>query len=136
MLLMYFPQFLVVHVCCVVAVVPKHVPGRAGGGWDDLEPQGEGSGSRSEGSSDMSDRLEPGPSQDWAAEEQLVNEALAVKDTSQFLLTLPELRQFKRGCAGLNCEKVVDSLRRKLSATCQQTVMVRMLVICLFKIQR
>ncbi|KAK7501271.1 hypothetical protein BaRGS_00007396 [Batillaria attramentaria] len=103
-------------------IVPKHVPGRAGGGWDDPEPQAEGSGPQSESSSD-SDRREPATSADHTAEEQLVNEALALSDTARFLLTLSEMRQFKKSCAGLNCEKVVDCLHRRLQSQSQLIVM-------------
>lgn len=107
----------------VKKAIPKHIPGRAGGGWDDQEPQGEGSAQRSEGSSDLSDRLESAQAADWAAEEQLVNEFLALSDTSHLLLTLADLRQFKKGCAGLNCEKVVELLETRLHSTNQQQVM-------------
>jgi hypothetical protein len=43
------------------------------------------------------------------SEEKLVQEALRLDDQSQFFLLRPsELREFKRKCQSLNCEKVIE----------------------------
>ncbi|KAK7111670.1 AP-4 complex accessory subunit Tepsin-like [Littorina saxatilis] len=119
-------------------VVAKHVPGRAGGGWeDDLDaPQGQVSGTQSEGSSEQSDRLEAVSAPDWSAEEQIVTENLQLSDRSQFFLLRPSnLKVFKKRCQGLNSEKIVEFINNRMQSADDYVVVRAMLLLETFLVR-
>ncbi|KAL8593311.1 hypothetical protein ACOMHN_009964 [Nucella lapillus] len=116
----------------VKKVLPKsYTPGRPGGGWDtadDAAPGQHNSGTHSEGSGDLSDRLEAVSVTDWSAEEQLVTEYLFLDDTSQFILLRPsQLKVFKQKYQNLNCEKVVEFINARMQSK-EDYVVVRALL--------
>ncbi|XP_041363764.1 AP-4 complex accessory subunit Tepsin-like [Gigantopelta aegis] len=98
----------------------KHVPGRAGGGWDYVDPVGaaslgqDRSHSHSDCSSEFTERLECSNlhSADWSTEVDLVNST--VEDESRPLLTRQEIATFQNKCASLNTDKIVEFLAEKL----------------------
>ncbi|XP_064618300.1 AP-4 complex accessory subunit Tepsin-like [Liolophura sinensis] len=96
----------------------KHIPGRAGGGWeDDLDTEVRlSSGSRSDGSQGQSDRYESSSStEDWSNEESLVMEV--TDKTEPCLLTRTQICHFLKKCPSVNCEKTVEILNRCLLGT-------------------
>ncbi|XP_046584806.1 AP-4 complex accessory subunit Tepsin-like [Haliotis rubra] len=110
---------------------PKHVPGKAGGGWDDDPPTpSRGSDkkhSNSGGSSDLADRLESVTLADWSTEENLVTSI--VDDPSRLLLSQSQLAAFQRRCSGLNSEKVLDFIIQRLTSDQEPVVMKSMLLL-------
>ncbi|XP_046366724.2 AP-4 complex accessory subunit Tepsin-like isoform X1 [Haliotis rufescens] len=110
---------------------PKHVPGKAGGGWDDDPPTpSRGSHKKhsdSGGSSDLADRLESVTLADWSTEENLVTSI--VDDPSCLLLTQSQLAVFQRRCSRLNSEKVLDFIIQRLTSDQEPVIMKSMLLL-------
>lgn len=102
---------------------PKHVPGKAGGGWDDddlEEVQGHTRSSDS-GSAGLADRLESATLEDCQAEDNLVTGY--INSTASPLLKRSQLKAFVKDCSGLNCDKIVEILSNKLGTSEDHSVM-------------
>ncbi|KAL4239251.1 AP-4 complex accessory subunit Tepsin [Mactra antiquata] len=120
---------------------PKHIPGKAGGGWDDSDDDGDaddgdaddgdaddgdaddddGNTEHSNVKSDLSgscttERLECNLEQDFTTEYNLVQEMISDTTKDSTLLTRSQLKNFIKNCGNLNCDKVVEILKLNLSS--------------------
>lgn len=98
----------------------KHIPGKAGGGWDDSDDEcypahSHSSGKKSTESNDMLDsRLDGITLEDWSGEENLVTST--VDNGQAFLLTRTEIKAFINSCHQLSCFKIIELLNRRLKS--------------------
>ncbi|XP_060064161.1 AP-4 complex accessory subunit Tepsin-like isoform X2 [Ylistrum balloti] len=100
----------------------KHVPGKAGGGWDDSDDDvdsrhghSQSSGKKSSGSNnDLLERMEVVTLEDWSGEENLVNNT--VDNGQSFLLKRIEIKNFVQNCHQLSCYKILELLNQRLKS--------------------
>ncbi|XP_061191299.1 AP-4 complex accessory subunit Tepsin-like [Saccostrea echinata] len=99
-----------------------HIPGKAGGGWDDDDDgdnenvNGNLSSDRHSGANaDSFSRLESGNVEDWSTEENLVKSTVATGNSH--LLTNAQIAEFIKSCQACNCDKVLELLSQSLEST-------------------
>lgn len=98
-----------------------HIPGKAGGGWDDDEDNTdenvEDSVAEQHNSSntDTRSRLDSSSYEDWSTEENLVKST--VDTGNDRLLTNSQITEFIKSCQACNCDKVLELLCQSLQST-------------------
>ncbi|XP_033748801.1 AP-4 complex accessory subunit Tepsin-like isoform X2 [Pecten maximus] len=100
----------------------KHIPGKAGGGWDDSDDDdadscpahSQSSGKKSTGSNDLLERMDGVTLEDWSGEESLVTNT--VDNGQSFLLKRTEIKIFIMSCHQLGCYKILELLNQRLKS--------------------
>ncbi|XP_045212227.2 AP-4 complex accessory subunit tepsin-like isoform X2 [Mercenaria mercenaria] len=129
------------------ALPPKHIPGKAGGGWDDSDDDDvtddvtddvidEVNNGKQTTKSDTSssagnfERLDSSGLLEFTAEQNLVSSYIDNADNgSSILLKRAHLKSFLKECSNLNCDKVVEVLNIQLSSSSDQAVMRSLMLI-------
>ncbi|XP_048758174.1 AP-4 complex accessory subunit Tepsin-like [Ostrea edulis] len=97
-----------------------HIPGKAGGGWEDDDVDDNvddslSSDKHSGSNTDVNSRLESVNIEDWSAEENLVKSTVSCSD--KHLLTNAQISEFLKSCQSCNCDKVLELLSQSLQET-------------------
>ncbi|XP_078316529.1 AP-4 complex accessory subunit Tepsin-like [Crassostrea virginica] len=112
-----------------------HIPGKAGGGWDDDEDDDNddnvddstSSGKHSGSNVDVRCRSESGTYEDWSTEENLVKTTVATGNRP--LLTNAQISEFIKSCQMCNCDKVLELLSQSLHSAEGDTLMRSLLLV-------